>query len=257
MNPVPSTTAAILATYNERENILPLVDCLLALPENLSVVIVDDHSPDGTAQAIRERYFASERVVLIEREGKLGYGTAMVAGFQAALEKGFQKLVTLDADFSHDPAAVPELLDALSKSDLVVGSRYKDGVRVLNWPPRRLLLSLFANRYVRTLLSLPTRDSTSGFRAYHRRVLESIHLSSLKSQGYAFLVEVLYRAHLCGFSVEEVPVIFTERREGQSKMSHRVILESVGAPWRMRLAKSRMMKSLTRRSATAEKVNLS
>jgi len=227
--------AAVVATYNERENILQLARQLLKLPLNLSLIVVDDGSPDGTAQALRDEYPGNARIILLERSKKLGYGTAMVEGFRLALERGFQTVVTLDADFSHDPASVPALVEALGPAAIAIGSRYKDGIRVLNWPPRRLLLSLFANRYVRTLLGLPTRDSTSGFRAYDRRVLEAIDLESLHSRGYAFLVEVLYRALLCGFPVVEVPIVFTERREGQSKMEGRVMLEAALAPWRMRL----------------------
>jgi len=233
---------AVLATYNERENILPMIEQLLALPLGLSVMVVDDRSPDGTAEAVRQRYGHQPRVILIERGGPRGYGRAMVAGFQRALEEGFQTMVTLDADFSHDPAAVPRLVQGLDPAAVALGSRYKDGVRVLNWPPRRLVLSLFANRYVQVLLGLPTRDSTSGFRAYDRRVLEAIDLKSLRSHGYAFLVEILYRAFLCRFSLVEVPIIYTERREGQSKMSKRVIFESIWAPWRLRLARRSMRK---------------
>lgn len=235
MKTVREPILAVVATYEERENILDLTQELLSLPLILSVLVVDDQSPDGTARALREEYQDNPRVLLLERSGKRGYGAAMVEGFQLALERGFQTIVTLDADFSHDPKAVPTLVEALGAAAVAVGSRYKDGVRVLNWPPRRLLLSLFANRYVRAVLGLPTRDSTSGFRAYDRSVLEAIDLSSLRSHGYAFLVEVLYRAVLGRFPVVEVPIVFTERREGESKMSKRVILESIAAPWRMRL----------------------
>jgi len=238
------SVVALLATYNERENILGLIEQLLGLPLDLSVLVVDDRSPDGTAEAVKEHHGRNARVLLLEREKKLGYGTAMVAGFRRALEKGFQTIVTLDADFSHDPESVPALVEALGQAALAIGSRYKDGVRVLNWPPRRLVLSLFANRYVRALLGLPTRDSTSGFRAYDRRVLEAIDFDSLHSHGYAFLVEVLYRAVLCGFPVVEVPIVFTERRDGRSKMSKRIIFESIWAPWRMRLRRKATLKRL-------------
>lgn len=245
---------AILATYNERENILSMIEQLLALPVGLSVLVVDDRSPDGTAQAIREYYPDDPRVLLIEREQKLGYGTAMVEGFQRALSEGFEVVVTLDADFSHDPEAVPNLVRAIEQEAAVaIGSRYKDGVRVLNWPPRRLVLSLFANRYVQTILNIPIRDCTSGFRAYSRQVLESIDIQSLRFPGYAFLVEVLYRTILCGFPIQEVPIIYTERREGQSKMSKLVILESIGAPWRMLLSRGWLRKRIRPKQPNSSK----
>jgi dolichol-phosphate mannosyltransferase len=245
MRTEPSGNAvALIATYNERENILLLVERLFALPEGLSVMVVDDASPDGTGAALRERFGKDPRLILVEREGKRGYGTAMIAGFERALAMGFERIVTLDADFSHDPADVPQLLQALDRVAVAIGSRYRDGVRVLNWPPRRLILSLFANAYVRRLLGLPFRDNTSGFRAYRRQVLESIDPGSLRSQGYAFLVEILYRALLLGWPIEEEPIVFTERREGQSKMSGGVIFESALAPWGMLLRKRSLIKRL-------------
>lgn len=240
----PGSALALIATYNERENILLLVERLFALPEKLSVLVVDDASPDGTGAVLRERFGNDARLILVERESKRGYGTAMIEGFERALALGFERIVTLDADFSHDPSDVPRLLQALERSAVAIGSRYRDGVRVLNWPPRRLILSLFANAYVRRLLGLPFRDNTSGFRAYRRQVLESIDPGSLRSQGYAFLVEILYRAQLCGWLIEEEPIVFTERREGQSKMSGGVIFESALAPWAMLLKKRSLMKRL-------------
>lgn len=240
MNSSPSTGLVIIASYNEKENIVRLLESILSLEESLSVLIVDDNSPDGTADEIRQHFESEPRVMLLCREKKAGYGTAMVAGFNKALEDNFETVVTMDADLSHDPESIPQLLGALRQgADMVIGSRYKDGVRVLNWPPGRLLISLFGNWYVRRILGLPFRDSTSGFRAYRRKVLEQVDPGSLGFKGYAFLVELLYRAFILRFQIVESPIIYTERREGQSKMSKWVILESAVAPWRMRLRRGK------------------
>jgi dolichol-phosphate mannosyltransferase len=174
------------------------------------------------------------RVVPVIREGKLGYGSAVLEGFRKALDLGSTYIVTLDADFSHDPKEIPALLAALEKADIAIGSRYTGGVRVLNWHVSRLLLSLFANRYVRTILGIPVDDATSGYRAYRRRAIEAILESRIDSQGYSFLVEILYRAYKRGMQITEVPIVYSERREGQSKMSKGVIFEAMLRPWLLR-----------------------
>ena len=228
-------TWVVIATFNERENIVKLIGTILSLPGNISVAIVDDNSPDGTAEAINESFGDNPRVNLIVRNNDPGYGKSMIEGFKNLLEKGAEKIITMDADWSHDPNEVPNLLKALDNSSVALGSRYKGGARVLNWPLRRLLLSIFANKYARTIMGVDIVDCTSGFRAYRKDFLESVNWDKVKTTGYAFLVEVLYRAYKKRFSIVEVPIVYTERREGQSKMSNWVIWESVWVPWKLRL----------------------
>ena len=224
----------VLATYNEAANLKELIPTLLSILPQARVVVVDDNSPDGSPALLREMAQHDPRVVPVIREGKLGYGSAVLEGFRKALDLGSTYIVTLDADFSHDPKEIPALLAALEKADIAIGSRYTGGVRVLNWHVSRLLLSLFANRYVRTILGIPVDDATSGYRAYRRRAIEAILESRIDSQGYSFLVEILYRAYKRGMQITEVPIVYSERREGQSKMSKGVIFEAMLRPWLLR-----------------------
>jgi dolichol-phosphate mannosyltransferase len=224
----------VLATYNEAANLKELIPTLLSILPQARVVVVDDNSPDGSPALLREMAQHDPRVVPVIREGKLGYGSAVLEGFRKALDLGATHTVTLDADFSHDPKEIPALLAALEKADIAIGSRYTGGVRVLNWHASRLLLSLFANRYVRTILGIPVDDATSGYRAYRRIAIEAILESRIDSQGYSFLVEILYRAYKRGMQITEVPIVYSERREGQSKMSKGVIFEAMLRPWLLR-----------------------
>jgi dolichol-phosphate mannosyltransferase len=228
--------AIVVATYNERENMERLVPILLALPIGASVIVVDDGSPDGTGAAVRK---AGEncpgRVDLIERGGKLGYGSAFVQGFRRALENGSDKIVSMDADFSHDPQSIPGMIEKLTDHDMAIGSRYVGGIRILNWSMSRLLLSCGANRYINTILRFGLTDCTSGFRAYRADVLRAIDLERAGSRGYAFLVEILEMATRKRFSVAEFPIVYTERQAGRSKMSRGVILEAVFRPWQLLL----------------------
>jgi len=222
-------TLTLIVTYNEAENISRLIPAILErLPES-SVLVVDDNSPDGTARAVRSLGERDPRVSVICRTNQRGYGSAMIAGMSHALERGFDAILTLDADFSHDPADLPRLLAALGDADVVVGSRYAGGVRVLNWEVRRLLLSLGANAYVRFLSGLACVDCTSGLRGYRARVLQQLKLSTIRTIGYAFLPELLFS--LGDVRVAEVPICYTERRLGESKMSRRVIAEAIVRPW--------------------------
>ena len=225
----PSRKAlVILPTYNEAANIEPLLARLRELPVDL--LFIDDHSTDGTAQTLRRAAAAAPgRISLLERPAKLGYGTACVAGFRWALARDYERILGMDADLSHDPADIPRLLAAAESHDLVIGSRYIGGIRILNWPLRRLALSTAAARYVRLITGLPLHDPTSGFKCFRREVLEALNLDRLRANGYAFLVEVNYRVWLLGYSITEVPIIFTERNSGQSKMSSGIIFEAV---WR-------------------------
>lgn len=227
----------VLATYNELANLTELIPKLRELLPEARIVVVDDNSPDGTPDFLRKLAENDSYVVPIIREAKQGYGSAVLTGFRHAYETGADCVVTLDADFSHDPGAIPDLLGALERADVAIGSRYYGGVRVLNWHPSRLLLSLFANRYVRAILGIPVSDATSGFRAYRRSALEAILSSRIDSQGYSFLVEILYRAFRRGMKITEVPIIYSERREGQSKMSRRVIFEAMVRPWLLRFGR--------------------
>lgn len=225
----------IVPTYNERENIDPLLERLLALPHGLEVLVVDDGSPDGTAALVEAWRTRSPRVHLIRRPGKLGLGSAYRDGFRYALQHGAEYVFEMDADFSHDPEHLSEMAAAAADADLVLGSRYIDGVRVVNWPLHRIMLSSFANRYVRAITGLDVTDCTTGFRCWRRDALARLPLKGLISDGYAFLVEQLYLAQRAGCRIREVPIIFVERREGASKLSSSVLIESAIVPWRLRL----------------------
>lgn len=221
----------ITATYNERENIERLIkNCFDNLPD-ADLLVVDDDSPDGTGALVKKvQQDFHPRLHLIERKGKRGYGSAFVEGFRYALGQGATEIVSIDADFSHDPAMLPALTAATQDADIAVGSRYKDGVRILNWPFRRLLLSAFANFYVRKILNFKVSDATSGYRCYRSDALAQLDLKNISSQGYSFLVEVLYRCTVKGLTAVEVPIVFSERAGGKSKMSTRVFLEAVVRP---------------------------
>ena len=230
-------TLIVVPTYNERENVARLVRELLEVAPGADVCLLDDASPDGTADHAEGLFGAEPRFSVLRRAGARGYGRSLVDGYRMALERGYARLVQLDADFSHDPASIPSLLEASARADVVLGSRYCAGGAVANWPLRRRLLSRFANRYVCRITGLRARDTTSGFRCYTRRALRRLLDARVAGEGYAFLVESAYHAHREGLSIAEVPITFTDRREGKSKMSRGVIFESVLMPWRLRFAK--------------------
>ena len=230
--------AIVMPTYNEATNVGPVVSAVLAHVPAATVIVVDDDSPDGTGAALDALAAVDGRIVPIHRRARRGYGRSCVEGLQRALSLGATRVVQMDADFSHDPAAIPELLRASADYDLVIGSRYVDGVRVLNWPLRRLLLSGLANRYVRAITGLRLRDVTSGFRCWRREAVERLALDRVRSDGYAFLVELTYLTSRAGLRIGEVPITFTERVDGVSKMSRRVILESALMPWRLVLGRT-------------------
>ena len=225
----------IIPTYNERSNVLRIIEAVLERDERLEVLVVDDGSPDGTGAMVAEVAASNPRVYLIERGSKLGLGTAYVTGFKWALERGYDYVFEMDADFSHDPGHLPQFLDAIKSADLVLGSRYRQGkVTVVNWPMSRLLLSYFANIYARIVTGLPFDDSTGGFKCFRRCVLEAINLDDVKSNGYAFQIEMSFRAWRLGFRIVEIPIVFVDRQEGQSKMSKRIVREAVWMVWRLR-----------------------
>ena len=227
-------TLVIIPTYNEKENVRDIIPAVLTQSPAVEVLIVDDGSPDGTGDIVAELATGEPRIHLLRRAGKLGLGTAYLAGFKWALERDFAFIMEMDADFSHNPGAIPKFLTAIEQADLVLGSRYIGGVaRVVNWPLKRLLLSKGASIYVRLITGLPVMDPTGGFKCFRRRVLETIPLESIRSNGYAFQIELSYQAWLRGFRVCEIPITFSDREAGHSKMSGQIVREALWMVWRM------------------------
>jgi dolichol-phosphate mannosyltransferase len=224
----------VIPTYNEADNVQELLPSVLKFGSHFNVLIVDDNSPDGTAKLVKEMQKSEPRIHLIERPGKLGLGTAYVAGFKYALSNGFDYVFEMDADFSHDPEMLPKLLAKGEEYDLVIGSRYIEGVNVVNWPMKRLLLSYFANLYTRVITGMPVRDATGGFKCFKRKVLESIDLDAIHSNGYAFQIEMNFKTWRKGFRVVEIPIVFVDRRIGVSKMSKHIVYEAVWMVWRLK-----------------------
>jgi dolichol-phosphate mannosyltransferase len=230
-------TLVIVPTYNERDNIDPLLRRLLDLPYGLDVLVVDDGSPDGTAAAVRAWTEREPRVHLLERPRKMGLGSAYLAGFHYALANGAEYVFEMDADFSHDPDSIAEFLEAARYADVVLGSRYLDGrVTVVNWPLSRLFLSYFANVYTRFVTGLPVYDATGGFKCFRRRALAGIPLDKVRSDGYAFQIEMSFQCWKRGYTMREIPIVFVDRRAGVSKMNRRIVWEAVWMVWRLRLA---------------------
>ena len=225
----------IIPTYNELENLPRLLPEVLSKDENINVLIVDDNSPDGTAAFVESQMKDNSRIHLIKRPSKQGLGTAYIAGFKYALQNKFQLVFEMDADFSHDPKEIPRFLDEIKNSDVILGSRYINGVNVINWPLRRLLLSSFANLYTRIITGLPVHDSTGGYKCFRSKVLEAIDLDRVTSNGYAFQIEMTYKAWKKGFKVKEIPIIFVDRVKGKSKMSKKIVREAVTMVWKLRI----------------------
>jgi dolichol-phosphate mannosyltransferase len=213
----------ILPAYNEAENVLPLSREVLKQDVGLEVLVVDDASPDGTARLVTEAMADERRLHLLNREAKLGLGSAYLAGFRYGLERDYERILTMDCDFSHNPRYLPELLHAMDDADMVIGSRYVQGGGIRNWALHRRVLSAFANFYTRVLLRLPVRDCTSGYRCYSRAVLEQVNPFASEASGYSFLEEMVWRVHRAGFRVREVPIIFEDRYSGASKIDHHEI----------------------------------
>jgi dolichol-phosphate mannosyltransferase len=227
----------VVPTYNERENIEVFLDRVLAqkVEGMLHVLVVDDGSPDGTGDYVAARAARDSRIHLLRRSGKMGLGSAYVAGFRWALERGYDRVVQMDADLSHNPEDIPRLLDALKDADWVIGSRYSNGISVVNWPMKRLLLSYFANVYARVVTGVPIRDLTGGFKAWKTEVLRAVDLARVSSDGYAFQIEMNVKAYTLGYHPREIPIIFIERRAGESKMSRRIIWEAFWLVWALRI----------------------
>lgn len=231
-------TLVIVPTYNEANNIKRLIEMVMDVGTSIDLLIVDDGSPDGTAELVKEEQkIYPDRLHLIERSGKLGLGTAYVRGFKYALERDYRFICEMDADFSHDPEDLPKLVNEVKqgRADVAIGSRYADGISIINWPLSRLILSYSANLYARFVTGLPIFDTTAGFKCIHRKVLETISVDNIRSNGYAFQIELHFRAWQKGFKLKEIAIIFREREEGVSKMSKSIVWEAIWRVWTLKL----------------------
>lgn len=230
-------TIVISPTFNERKNIKIFIDAVLIDNPNFDLLIVDDNSPDGTSEKVRELQSEFENLYLEVREKKLGLGTAYIYGFKWALNRKYDRIVQMDADLSHNPKDLAMMVKKLDDNDLVIGSRYIKGISVVNWPLRRLMLSYGANTYSRMITGMPIMDGTGGFKAWKSEVLQDIDLDSVRSQGYSFQIEMNFRAWIKGYKLKELPIIFSDRTIGQSKMSKKIVYEAIFMVWRLRIWK--------------------
>jgi dolichol-phosphate mannosyltransferase len=232
---MPERAVVVVPTYNERVNLPLIAPAILQQDPRLEVLVVDDNSPDNTGRLAEEMAATEPRLHVLHREAKQGLGKAYLAGFRWALDNGYDLIFEMDADFSHDPKFLRDFLRAIENADLVLGSRYNSGVNVINWPISRLLLSLGANLYARWITGLPLSDSTGGFKCFRRAVLEAIDFEGVRSNGYSFQIEMSFRAWRKGFRLVEIPIVFTDRVEGQSKMNKRIVREAIWMVWWLRL----------------------
>lgn len=229
-------TLIVIPTYNEKQNIYRLINEIFNLRlDNLEVLVVDDNSPDGTGNLVVELSQSEPRIHLIKRSGKLGLGTAYVTGFKYALERDYEVIMEMDADLSHNPREIPNFLLKIQDYDLVIGSRYLKGVNVINWPLSRLILSMGANTYTRIITGMPVRDATGGYKAFRRKVLECIGLDRIHSDGYSFQIETTFKAWKKRFRICEIPIVFEDRTQGESKMSKKIVREAVWMVWKLKL----------------------
>ncbi len=225
----------IIPTYNEKANIEKLInDIQLQNIENLDILIIDDNSPDGTGKIIKNLQKENDNIFIIEREGKLGLGTAYIRGFKYALKNNYDQIAQMDADYSHDPKDLIKLFKAVEKYDWAIGSRYKSGINVVNWPLSRLILSYGANIYSRIITGMKIKDGTAGFKCWNKNVLAKIKLDEVKSHGYSFQIEMNFRAWKAGFKFFEVPIVFTDRTLGESKMSKKIVHEAIFMVWKLK-----------------------
>jgi len=224
----------IIPTYNEAENVESLLSAIHSQVPDASILIVDDNSPDGTADIVEKLKESDPRLDILRRPGKMGLGSAYIAGFKYALARDFEAVFEMDADFSHNPAYLPKFLEALKEADLVLGSRYVEGGGVENWPLPRKFISIGGSVYSRVILNIPYHDVTGGFKCFRRKTLEALGLDSVRSEGYSFQIEMTYRAHKKGFKIKEIPIIFSDRVGGKSKMSWKIFLEAIYRVWQIR-----------------------
>jgi dolichol-phosphate mannosyltransferase len=229
-------TLVIVPTYNERENLTRLVEAALAATPEIELLIVDDNSPDGTGKIADEIAVKNPRVHVMHRPGKLGLGTAYIAGFGWGLKRDYEAMMEMDCDFSHDPRELPNFIAAAKDADVVIGSRYKDGVWVVDWPMQRLLLSYGASKYVRIVTGMPVSDPTGGFKLFRRHVLEALDLGTVRSEGYGFQIEMNYRCWMAGYRIAELPITFVDRRAGVSKISRKIVWEALWMVWRLTIS---------------------
>jgi len=227
-------TLVIIPTYNEIENVSAIIDAALKQKESIDVLIVDDNSPDGTSNIVKEKQKKNKRINLLEREGKMGLGSAYVAGFKYALENNYDYIMEMDADFSHDPNDIPRILNEMENADLVIGSRYLKGIHVVNWPLRRLFLSFFAAQYAKIITGMKINDPTGGFKCFRKEVLANIDLDDILSDGYSFQIEMNFRTWVKKFRIKELSIVFTDRRVGQSKMSKKIVREAIIVVWKLK-----------------------
>lgn len=228
-------TLVVTPTFNEADNIERLIGEVLSNGNDIHILVVDDNSPDGTAEIVERLQKTNPRIHLLRRAGKMGLGTAYVAGFKYALSHTFDVVIEMDADLSHNPKEIPNFLKRIHNCDVVLGSRYTNGVRVVNWPIRRLILSYAANLYTRVITNMPVKDATSGFKCFRRSVLEAIDLDTIRSNGYAFQIEMTFLAWKKGFRICEIPIIFVDRQSGISKMSKKIVYEAAVMVWKLKL----------------------
>jgi len=225
----------VIPTYNESKNIVRIIDKIFSVHDEIDILVVDDNSPDGTGKLVKDKMQVSDRIHIIEREGKMGLGTAYLAGFKYAIEKGYDYIMEMDADFSHNPEEIPNFLKYIQEYDVVLGSRYIKGVNVVNWPLKRLLLSYFANLYTRIITGMDVKDATGGFKCFRATALSKINFDEVKSNGYSFQIEMTYRLWKKGAKVKEIPIIFVDRLEGESKMSKKIVYEAIFMVWKLKL----------------------
>ncbi|MBU0676479.1 MAG: polyprenol monophosphomannose synthase [Verrucomicrobia bacterium] len=228
-----NSALVIIPTYNEKENVRPIASAVMAVSAELDILFVDDNSPDGTGDILDEMRAEDARIQVLHRRDKQGLGRAYIAGFHWALERDYKFIFEMDADFSHDPAAIPHFLSAMADADLALGTRYLGGIRVINWPLARLILSQSAGLYVRMITGMPFTDPTGGYKCFRREVLERIDLDRITSNGYSFQIEMTHTAWMLGFRIAEVPITFEERRSGNSKMSSEIVREALRMVWKL------------------------
>ena len=223
----------IVPTYNERDNLPPLIERLMKLPVTVEVLVVDDNSPDGTGKLADDIAAKNPQIHVLHRQEKNGLGRAYIAGFKWALERDYEFIFEMDGDFSHNPDDIPSFLKAAQDADLVIGSRYRDGIRVINWPLKRLMLSMGAGQYVRTITGMPISDPTGGYKCFRRKTLQALDLDAIRSNGYSFQIEMSHKIWRQGLRIAEVPIIFTDRFIGTSKMSRKIVYEALFMVWRL------------------------
>lgn len=227
-------TLIVIPTYNEAENIFTLLDAVHAQVPETDILVVDDNSPDGTATMVETRMKEDKRLSILKRPGKLGLGSAYIAGFKVALERGYDAIFEMDADFSHNPKYLPGFIEAIKEADLVLGSRYVEGGGVENWALSRKIISIGGSLYARIILGVPYRDLTGGFKCFRRETLAAIDLDGVHSEGYSFQIEMTYRVHKKGLRIREIPIVFADRLGGKSKMSWKIFIEAIYRVWQMR-----------------------